>query len=103
VARLLFSALARADIDDIWLFVARQSGIERADTTVDRLIRHLNQLCDYPYSGPERPDIAADARSLAHQRWLALYRVDADAVRILRIVDATRDLLRLDPEGQEGS
>ncbi len=95
--KLLFSALARADIEDIWFYIARESGVERADAAIDRMTRRLQLLCEHPYSGPVRRDIAPDARCLVHERWMVLYRVDPDALRVVRIVDATRDLWRLGP------
>ncbi|WP_260692936.1 type II toxin-antitoxin system RelE/ParE family toxin [Rhizobium laguerreae] len=46
----------------------------------------------HPQMGPERPEIAADARVLVIERWLALYSIDNDDVRIVRILDGASDL-----------
>lgn len=43
-------------------------------------------------AGPERSDIAADARMLVIERWIALYRVVEQGVQI---VDGARDVSRL--------
>jgi len=42
--------------------------------------------------GPKRPEIATDARVLVVERWLVLYSVDNDDVRIVRIMDGASDL-----------
>ncbi len=53
------------------------------------------QLAAFPELGPERSDIAAEARMLVIERWIALYRVVEQGVQIVRIVDGTRDLSQL--------
>ncbi len=53
------------------------------------------QLAAFPELGPERSDIAAEARMLVIERWIALYRVVEQGVQIVRIVDGTRDWSRL--------
>ena len=45
---------------------------------------------------PPRPDIADDARMLVIARWLALYEITKGGVRIIRVVDAARNLGELD-------
>lgn len=53
------------------------------------------QLAAFPELCPERSDIAAEARMLVIERWIALYRVVEQGVQIVRIVDGTRDLSQL--------
>ena len=53
-------------------------------------------MAQFPESGPARPDIADDARMLVIARWLALYEITNGGVRIIRIVDAARNLGELD-------
>ena len=50
----------------------------------------------FPESGPPRPDIAPEARMLVIARWLALYQIEAGGVRVVRIVDAARNLGEVD-------
>jgi hypothetical protein len=42
------------------------------------------------------PDIADGARMLVIARWLALYEITTGGVRIMRVVDAARNLGELD-------
>jgi toxin ParE1/3/4 len=46
--------------------------------------------------GRTRSEIAESARSLAVERWLALYRLVEDGVQVVRIVDGSRDLTTLE-------
>jgi toxin ParE1/3/4 len=49
--------------------------------------------------GTVSSDIADQARTLVIARWLALYEIAKDGVRIMRVVDAARDLGELDLSG----
>jgi len=89
--------MARADLSGIWAWIAERDGEKRADLVVDRLALRIRQLSDHPKLGPMRPDIAPNARSLSCYRWLALYDIQAETVRIIRIVDAARDLATVWP------
>ncbi len=94
------SQLARRDLQEIWLHIAADKGPDVADHWIDRIEARCRQLVDFPESGPARPDIADNARMLVISRWLALYEITQDTVRIIRIVDAMRDLGELDLSGE---
>jgi toxin ParE1/3/4 len=57
-------------------------------------------MAELPESGPPRPDIAGAARMLVIASWLALYEITKGGVRIMRVVDAARDLGELDLSGE---
>ncbi|CCD86467.1 putative plasmid stabilization system [Bradyrhizobium sp. ORS 285] len=90
------SRLAQQDLIAIWRKVAEDNGPATADQWIDRIERRCQQLASFPQSGPARPDIAFDARMLVIGRWLALYRVEAGGVRIMRVTDAAQDLGEID-------
>ena len=49
---------ASAELDDIWLDIAKGSGsIERADRVVDTISRRFQLLATYPHIGRERSDL----------------------------------------------
>lgn len=90
-----YSAMARADMVDLWVWIASKSGPDTADTITDRIERRIAMLGDNPLLGPARPDIAEGARHLTCERWLALYRVKPDGVQIARVVDGAQDVLHV--------
>ena len=94
------SHLAQRDLLEIWFQIASGNGPTTADQWIDRIEKRCGQLAEFPKSGPLRPDIADDARMLVISRWLALYEITAGGVRIMRIVDAARDLGELDLSGE---
>ncbi len=94
------SRLAQRDLLEIWIHIAADRGAATADHWIDRIEARCRQLAEFPESGPHRPDIADNARMLVIARWLALYEITNDSVRIIRIVDAARNLGELDLSGE---
>jgi toxin ParE1/3/4 len=90
------SKSAERDLLEIWFHIAADKGAETADYWIDRIEARLGQLSMFPQSGPALPDIAPEARVLVISRWLVLYRVMPDGVRVNRVVDAARDLGEVD-------
>ena len=91
---------AKRDLLEIWFHIAADKGPHTADHWVDRIEARCRQLAEFPESGPLRPDIAEGARMLVIARWLALYDITSDGVRIIRVVDAARNLGELDLSGE---
>lgn len=94
------SHLAQRDLLEIWLRIATDNGTATADRWIDRIEARCRQLAEFPEQGPARPDIADDARALVIARWLALYQITKNGVRMIRVVDAARDLGELDLSGE---
>jgi toxin ParE1/3/4 len=94
VALLSYSQRAKADLLDIWLWIAEDS-----QATADRVLADIEHtaalLRDNPLLGVARSDIAPEARSLVSNRWLILYRLEPSGVRIVRVVDGSRDLSKI--------
>jgi len=82
---------ARQDLIDIWQFVA-QSNPEAADALLDAIDVKCNLLGEHPYLGPSKEDIRPGLRYLVIGQYVSLYKVDKDAVRIVRVLHARRDL-----------
>jgi toxin ParE1/3/4 len=95
------SRLAQRDLLEIWFHIAAaDKGPHTADHWIDRIEARCRQLAEFPESGPPRPDIADDPRMLVIARWLALYEITTGGVRIMRVVDAARNLGELDLSGE---
>lgn len=91
MAAVVYTARARADLEDIWLRIATDSPAA-ADRLIDRIAGRCASLGDHPELGPRRPEIAADARMLVIDDYLALYRSTRDGVVIVRVVHGARRL-----------
>jgi toxin ParE1/3/4 len=94
VSQVRFTRRARQDLLDIWLYIAPRNPVA-ADRVFDRIEASCQLLRDHPELGPARPEIADNARALLIERWLALYRLIERGVQVVRIVDGSRDLAKL--------
>jgi len=85
---------AEAQLDDIWLYVARESGsIEIADRLIDSITDSFYLLACHPYIGRRRDaDLGPGLRSFAVGHYVILYRVAQNAVLILHIFRGSRDI-----------
>jgi toxin ParE1/3/4 len=85
---------AEADLDDIWLYVARESGsIEIANRLIDTITDRFFTLAQFPYIGRSREeDFGPGYRSLVVAEYVIVYRVENEDALILRVVHGRRDL-----------
>src|ERR1035438_8758132 len=88
---------AEADLDDIWYYLAKQSGsIEVADRLIDSITNHFWMLARYAHLGRRRDhDLRNGVRIFPVGEHVVLYRTDGGDVHILRLVRGTRDILAL--------
>jgi toxin ParE1/3/4 len=91
---VVFSPAAEADLDHIWLNIALENPAA-ADRLIDSIGQQCGQLSQFPELGRSRPDIAEAARSLNVGNYLILYRIEARAIEVVRIIHGARDLTAL--------
>ena len=90
------SRRAASDLDDIWHYIAVQSGSEAlADRQVDTLVDRFLLLVRHPRLGRVRDDIGVGRRSFPVGDTLIIYRIVQGDVHILRLVHGRRDLVAL--------
>jgi toxin ParE1/3/4 len=85
---------AVADLDNIWLYVARDSGtIEIANKPIDSITDQFLLLACYPYLRRTRTeDFGPATRSLTVSEYVVVYGVPAEDVLILRVVHGRCDI-----------
>ena len=88
---------AERDLDDIWLYVAKESGsIEIANRLIDTITDRCATLGNFPHIGrPRNQDFGPGYRSLAVGEYVIVYCVENGDALILRIVHGRRDLEKL--------
>jgi toxin ParE1/3/4 len=66
-------------------------------TSIDnRIIRRLNQACEFPESGRIVPEFARpEIRELIEWPYRVVYRVHADAIELLSVLHGRQDLREL--------
>jgi len=82
---------ARADLSEVWLYIA-----DRDRKTADRVLDEIERVCQliatHPKMGRERPEILPGLRSFGIMSWTIFYRVDADAIEVVRVLHGARDI-----------
>ena len=68
---------AETDLDDIWLYIAREGGsIDIANRVVEKITERFWMLARYPYLGRVRDkDLRLGLRSFPVDDYLIIYRV----------------------------
>ncbi len=85
------SDAARADLEEIWLFIAEDDA-EAADRLVRAVVSRFPTLASMPYMGRKREELFPGLRSLALGNYVIFYRPIQEGVEIVRIVHGARDL-----------
>jgi len=88
------SSQAEAQLDDIWLYIARESG--SVDTAI-RIVQNISDrfwlLAKHPRMGRQRPDLSPELRSFAAGDYGILYSIeDDDAVLIHYVFHGSQDI-----------
>ncbi|HXY77342.1 MAG TPA: type II toxin-antitoxin system RelE/ParE family toxin [Candidatus Acidoferrales bacterium] len=85
---------ATADLDDIWFYVADESGsTEVANRLIDSITNRFYILADFPHLGRARDeDFGSGMRSHPVGEYVIVYCVEHGEVLILRVVHGRRDL-----------
>jgi toxin ParE1/3/4 len=88
------SPRAEADLDDIWFYVARESGsLDIATRLIDGITSRFLLLAGVPYAGRARDaNFGAGTRSLTVGEYVIVYCVEDSDVLILRVVHGRREL-----------
>jgi toxin ParE1/3/4 len=93
MVRTAHSHAARADLLEIWVFIA-QDDIAAADRQIDRIEAAITHLEQFPEIGHSREDAAPGLRVLFQDSYVVLYRYREreQMVIIERVVHGRRNL-----------
>lgn len=94
MAKVRLSRKARTDLDEIWLYIGRDS-TNAADRFVELLVSKFPLLAENPELGRKRPELAPDLRSFPVKNYLIFYRIGRGPLEIVRILSGFRDLRNL--------
>jgi toxin ParE1/3/4 len=89
---LRVSAAAERDLDEIWHYVATNSGsVERANKFVDAIAQRLSILARSPKAGRLRAEIDLDLRGMPVGDYIVYYRESKRWVLVSRIIHGSRE------------
>ena len=85
------SRLAKTDLDEIWLDLARRATIEVAGRTIDEITCRFPMLAGMPGAGRLRPELDSGVRSFPVDDYIIYYRTQRKGILISRVVHGKRD------------
>lgn len=88
------SSGATAELDDIWLYIARESGsIDIANRLIDTITDRFWLLGQHPQIGCRRDhDLRPGLRSFSVGEYVVVYRIEGDEAIILHVMRGSRDI-----------
>jgi plasmid stabilization system protein ParE len=100
--RIRLAPQARLDLDDIWLYIARNSGNPQIATRhIESIVRRFGLLAKFPLMGrnleaSKKPNV----RTIVMLKYIVFYRPVEGEIRVLRIIHAARDAYSVFAEQQ---
>jgi toxin ParE1/3/4 len=93
MSEVRLSPEAEAELDGIWLHMARESGsVDIATRVVEGVNERFWMLARYPHMGRRRDNLAPGVRSFAVGAYVILYRIVGEVVLILHVAHGSRDV-----------
>ncbi len=89
--RVLRKPLARADLLDIWNYVADDSPA-KADRLLDTINKRCQTLARFPKMGRARNELGPSLRSFSVGNYVIFYREISKDIEIIRVVHGARDI-----------
>ncbi|MGE5500331.1 MAG: type II toxin-antitoxin system RelE/ParE family toxin [Ignavibacteriales bacterium] len=89
--RVITSAAAEADAEEIWRWIANDS-IRAADRLVNRFEEVAHLLAQRPEMGRSRDELAHGLRSFAVGSYLLFYRPIREGIEVARVLHGRRDI-----------
>lgn len=89
MARIIRSKLARADLRDIWLYIALDN-MGAADRFLDRLDQTVRMLAANPEIGQPQDHLRQGLRRFVVGNYLIFYQPIRDGIRVVRVLHGAR-------------
>lgn len=89
--KFIVPAHAKRDALNIYSYLVNRNPAA-ADRILERIERKIEQLREFPLIGPPRPRLAAGVCAAVVGTHLVLYKVDDEAVIVLRIIEGRMDV-----------
>jgi toxin ParE1/3/4 len=89
MVRIIRSVTARADLRNIWEYIARDDP-GAADRFVRQLDAAIQVLAEHPNLGRHRPEFGAHLRSFPVGRYVIFYVAIHDGVHVYRVLHGSR-------------
>lgn len=93
MSRAFRSRAAARDLGKIWDYISEDDP-DAADRLLSRIEDRARLHAEFPQSGSPRPELGAGVRSFVVGNYIIFYRPIPGGIRLLRVLNAARDLKR---------
>ncbi|MEB3233017.1 MAG: type II toxin-antitoxin system RelE/ParE family toxin [Leptolyngbyaceae bacterium] len=90
---------AIADLEDISNYFLERN-VEAGERLFQKFNKRFQSLTQFPNLGKPYPSLHPNIRGLLEQNYIVFYQVSPEAVEIVRIIDARRNILELFKQGR---
>lgn len=91
MSRIVKLERAKADIDEIWDYIADDSE-DRAKAFVKTIDKKLRTIAGRPNIGRARDELEEGIRSFPIGKYIVFYRPLPDGIEVIRVLHSARDL-----------
>ena len=100
--RIGYSSPALRDLREIEERIRAAAGDSVADQFIHRIVEKADSLREMPTRQRLRTELQSDLRAVSVADYLIFYRVESDAVMIVRILHGSRNITaKLSPKGRD--
>jgi toxin ParE1/3/4 len=100
MSRFSISNAAKADINDIWDYIA-EDNLSAANRLIDRFEQVFGNLADQPGIGRLRQELGYELRAFVVGAYVVFYRPTSAGIEIARVLHGARDIERMFPRNTE--
>jgi toxin ParE1/3/4 len=84
------SDVARSDLGEIWLHIARDN-LDAADKFIHAIVSRFSKLAAMPLIGRQREELSPRLRSFSVSRYVIFYRPVESGIEVVRVLHGARD------------
>ena len=89
---IIWAPEAETDLANVWNYYSDVAGSKVADDRVRAIGEVCRMLEEHPLAGRARDELGLGLRSALASPYVLFYRVDGDAIQLVRILDGRRDI-----------
>jgi len=86
---IVLSLAAERDLEELFDYIAGDSGVQRAELVLRRIEQTLINVADWPFIGRLRPELDGVPRSFSIWPWIAFYEPQPEGIGIFVGVSLT--------------
>ena len=90
---IVYSREAERDLEELFAYIATDSGVQRAELVLRRIAKTLDTLAEWPFIGRLHHEFDGATRTFAVWPWIIFYEPQTGGgIVVWRIVDGRRNL-----------